>query len=113
VYAKTKRKLGALGLDWEDDPDAMALDGAPVLAEEPLLLDCATASARGVGLLGEQAGRPLAPVVPDRFSVPADLAHVMDEHDAHEHPGGFNLHAARRSLPWCPTDSRCPPTSPT
>jgi hypothetical protein len=96
VYAKTKRKLSALGLDWEEDADAIELEGVSAVAEEPLLLDCAEASVRGVGLLGEQAGLPLFSARPDRFAVPTDLAHLIDEHDACEHPGGFNLHAARR-----------------
>ncbi len=96
VYRKTKRKLSALGLDWEEDADAMEIAGAPALVDEPLLLDCAEASVRGVGLLGEQAGLPLFSAVPDQFAVPADLAHLVDEHGACEHPGGFNLHAARR-----------------
>jgi len=95
VYANTKRKLCALGLDWEDDVELVAL-GAPLLTQEPLLLDCAEASVAGVGLLGDQAGRPLAPLVSGPVAVPADLAHLMDEHDACQHPGGFNLHAARR-----------------
>lgn len=34
----------------------MEIEGAPALVDEPLLLDCAEASVRGVGLLGEQAG---------------------------------------------------------
>jgi hypothetical protein len=96
VYAKTKRELSALGLDWEEDASAIELEGACAVADEPLLRDCAEASVRGVGLLGEQAGQPLFSVVPDRFAVPADLAHLIDEHDACEHPGGFNIHAARR-----------------
>ncbi len=96
VYLKTKRKLSALGLDWEEDAGAMEIEGAPALVDEPLLLDCAEASVRGVGLLGEQAGLPLFSAVPDQFAVPADLAHLVAEHGACEHPGGFNLHAARR-----------------
>ena len=45
VYAKTKRKFSALGFDWEEDADAMDIEGTPALVDEPLLLDCATASA--------------------------------------------------------------------
>lgn len=37
-------------------------------------------------------GVPLAPVVTSPCAVPADLAHFVQD----EHPGGFNLHAARR-----------------
>lgn len=53
AYAKTKGKLQALGRDWEQDADSMPLDEAAGLDQEPLLLDCAQASANGVGLLGE------------------------------------------------------------
>lgn len=92
AYAKTKRKLRALGRDWEEDTDSSALDDATVLSQEPLLIDCAQASINGVGLLDDQAGVPLAPRVRDPLALPADLAHFVQD----EHPGGFNLHAARR-----------------
>ena len=68
----------------------MEIEGATALVDEALLLDCAEASVRGVGLLGEQAGLPLFSAVPDQFAVPADLAHLVAEHGACEHPGGFN-----------------------
>ena len=92
THAKTKRKLQALGRDWEQDTDSVALDDAAVVDQEPLLLDCAQASVNGVGLLGEQSAVPLTPRVTGPFAVPADLAQFADD----EHPGGFNLHATRR-----------------
>jgi hypothetical protein len=92
AYAGTKRKLRALGRDWEEDTDSLALDDDALVSQEPLLLECAQASSNGVGLLGDQAGVPLAPMVRYPLALPADLAHFVQD----EHPGGFNLHAARR-----------------
>ena len=54
VYANTKRKLCALGMDWEDDADDEGPAGGFALAFEYPLFECAQASVRGVGLLGEQ-----------------------------------------------------------
>ena len=67
VYIRTRRKLRTRGMDWEDDTDSMdPAAGLGMNEQEPLLFDCAQASVRGVGLLGEQAGLPLFPRVSDR-----------------------------------------------
>ena len=86
VYRRTRELFIALGRDWEQ-PELME---EPAMVQEPLLLDCAQASLRGVGLLGEQAGQTLLPVGhPVSLSIPADLK-------AREQTGGFDLQATRR-----------------
>jgi len=84
VYQRTRELLIRLGRDWEQ-PEQMDDDGEE---QETLLLECATASIRGVGLLGEEAGQRLIPAT-ERLGVPADLKNSYLS-------GGFDLHASRR-----------------
>jgi hypothetical protein len=88
VYARTRRWFGARGQDWEQPHDLD--DGVPaLLVQQPLLLDCARASLLGVGLMGEQAGKPLLPR--GGLEIPQDLRPVSQTET-----GGFDLQAARR-----------------
>lgn len=87
VYRRTRALFISLGRDWEQ-PEQMDEQVADL--QEPLLLDCAQASLRGVGLLGEQAGQLLLPH--EDF---ACLAIPPDMKDR-EQTGGFDLQATRR-----------------
>ena len=49
VYLRTRALLSARGRDWERPEEMQGAD----MVQEPLLLECAEASIRGVGLLGE------------------------------------------------------------
>ncbi len=70
VYRRTRALFISLGRDWEQ-PEQM--DELADL-QEPLLLDCAQASLRGVGLLGDQAGQLLLPHGDfARLAIPPDM----------------------------------------
>ena len=74
-----------LGRDWEQ-PEEM--EDPTVAVEEPLLFDCAQASLRGVGLLGDQAGQQLLPHQDfTSLAIPSDLK-------GREQTGGFDLQEA-------------------
>ncbi len=85
VYERTRQLFAARGRDWERPETQEANDET----EEPLLVDCAQASLRGVGLLGDDAGQRLVPATAPALRVSGDL---RDRYAT----GGFDLNASRR-----------------
>ncbi len=91
VYQRTRELFISLGRDWEQ-PEQM--DEVELVSEQEwLLVDCAQASLRGVGLLGPEAGQRILPLTGlDALQVPADLQHL----EQRRLTGGFDLQANRR-----------------